>query len=75
MKPGVLFFVLADVKDYLVVNGMLKDDGTAIFTDLTKDVALAAVVENSLKRHGVVVQSQVDQVILALPLVISIFVH
>lgn len=73
MKAGILFFVISDIKDYLVANNMLQNDGTCVFTDIEKDVALAAVIENSLKSHGVSVDDKVDKIIKVLPLALTVF--
>lgn len=71
MKPGVILFVVRDLTAYLVDNDMLLEDGTVDFSDITEDVGIVAVVEKSLKAHGVTVPEQIDKVIQALPLLLS----
>lgn len=75
MKAGVLFFVIADVKDYLVAHGKLDNDGTVQFNDLNEDLEIARVIENSLKNHGVEIQENIDKVINALPLIVGLVIH
>lgn len=71
MKAGVLFFIIANIKDYLVMNQMLQNDGTLILTDISKDIEIAAIVEQTLKQHGVDTPDQLDKVMNALPLLVS----
>lgn len=73
MELGVLFFVISDVKDYLVKEGRLQTNGKVDFTNLEDDLGLANVVADSLKAHGVDIPDQVSKVIAALPLIIGVF--
>lgn len=65
--------MISDVKDYLLANQMLRDDGTVILTDVAKDVEIAQVVNKSLLAHGVTEPDQIGKAIQALPLFLSIF--
>ena len=75
MKPGVLFFVISDIKDYLTSQNLLRNDGTVLLNDVQKDLALAGIIDQSLKAHGVDIPDQFDRVIAALPLIVGVFVH
>lgn len=72
MKAGVLLFVIADLKEYLVSSQNLNNDGSFNSLDLQEDIQIVKVVENSLKVHGVTIQSEVDKVINALPLLLTL---
>ncbi len=73
MKAGVLLFVIGAAKDFMVAKGHLLTDGTIVNMDnLQDDLGLIAVIETSLKEHGVNTPDQVDKVIKALPLVFSL---
>lgn len=72
MKAGVLLFVVSDVKDYLVGKGVLAPDGEFTFHGLAEELGLVSVIENSLKAHGVEVQSDVDRILQALPLLLAV---
>jgi len=75
MNVGQLLFALRDAVNYLEAKGMLKVDGTVLLNDINNDVALASVIEGSLKAHGIDTPEVVDKVIQALPLFVSIFVR
>lgn len=72
MKAGVLLFVLSSAKEYMVAKGHLLTDGTIVNMDnLQDDLGLVAVIETSLKEHGVNTPDKIDKVIKALPLIFS----
>lgn len=75
MKPGVLFFIISDIKDYLVTHGKLLPDGTVLLNDASIDVGLANVINTTLLQHGIDLPDQVDKILAALPLLIGIFIH
>lgn len=73
MNVGQLLFALRDAVDYLEKQGLIREDGVILLNNVNKDIALAGVIEQSLKNHGLDVPEEVDKVINALPLIIGLF--
>jgi hypothetical protein len=72
MNYGVLLFVVADVKSFLVSQNLLSNEGVLSKPTVAQDVALAQVVETSLRAHGVVIPAQVDAIITLIPFILSL---
>ena len=75
MKVGTLLLVFHDVIENLVALDVLDKDGNLYSTaldSLQEDFRLVSMIEMSLKNHGVTVQENIDKVINALPLVLSL---
>lgn len=69
MKVGTLLLILHDVIEKLVGMGLLTNDGNFIGPTIQQDLEIATMVEGVAKARGVVVQSEVDKILQALPLV------
>jgi hypothetical protein len=77
MKPGILLLVAHDVIEDLVAMGVIDANGNLFGTaldSLKENFQFAAMVEKRLKARGVVVQTNVDKVINALPLIFALVV-
>lgn len=72
MKVGILIFVFADLRDFLVGKSILSHDGTLIPPSPEQYLEIAQHVEGTLKAHGVVLEEHVDKVINALPLIFQL---
>jgi hypothetical protein len=72
MKVGILLLILRDVINGLLRMNLLSTAGEFVAPTLDQDLAIAAMVEQAAKAHGVVVQAEVDKIINALPLVLSL---
>jgi hypothetical protein len=72
MEIGVLLFVIADVQKYLSAKNLLQVDGKILHPSIENDADLLAVIENSLREHGVAIDSKIDNVIRMIPLVLSL---
>ena len=74
MKAGTLLLILHDVVDNLVSMKLLLPDGSFAAPTVGQDLQIATMVETAAKNHGVVIQSEVDKIIQALPFVMA-FIH
>lgn len=72
MNAGLLLLILKDIIGQLEADGLLKSDGTFGDFTITNDVKLAAQIEGIIKARGVAVQSDVDKVMSALPLLLAV---
>lgn len=78
MKLGTLLLVLHDIIEDLVSLGVIIPDGnmnSEALDTVRENVQFAVMIENRLKQHGVVVKSEVDKVINALPLLLTLVVN
>jgi len=72
MKVGTLLLILHDVIEKLVGAGLLTPAGDFVGPTAEQDVQIAVMVEQAAKAHGVAIQSEVDKIINALPLVMTL---
>lgn len=72
MKVGTLLLVIYDTVGYLVELGLIDELGNMKAPSVQQDLQIAAFVETSLKKHGVVIDDIVDKVLQILPLVLAI---
>lgn len=67
-----LLLVLRDAVSKLEAMGCVTPDYKLVFNHPNQWAELGVAVETSLKGHGVVVQEDVDRIIQALPLLLSL---
>ena len=74
MKVGTLLLMLADLTTALKAKGYITPAGDVVgdFTDIAKDVELAATVEGILTTHGVMLPATADKIIKLLPLIVAL---
>ncbi len=73
MNAGTLLKVLRDVIDDLEQDGILRPDGSFLWpADVQADVHVVDQVNASLLAHGVTEPAEIQKVLNALPLVLSL---
>jgi hypothetical protein len=75
MKVGTLLLVFHDVIEDLVSLGVIDAQGNMYgeaLDSVKENVQLAAMIEKRLVARGVTVKAEVDKVINALPLILSL---
>lgn len=72
MKVGTLLLILHDVTEKLVGMNLLSNDGSFVAPTVQQDLLIAVMVEDCAKARGIVIQSDVDKILHALPLVLSL---
>lgn len=71
MKFGTVLLILHDVTEGLVGMGLLTAQGDFVGPDITQDLKIVTMVEQAAKARGVIIQSEVDKIINALPLLLA----
>lgn len=70
MKAGILLLIIHDVIEGLVHEGILTPTGDFTSVNISEDIRIAVMVETTIKARGITVQSDVDKILNALPIIL-----